>query len=1140
MRCADCAAELLPTARFCDQCGTAVPPSSAATASSTDHLTSPRSYTPPHLAAKILTGRSALEGERKQVTVLFADVAGFTALSERLDPEDVHDIMDRCFRILTDEVHRYEGTINQYTGDGIMALFGAPIAHEDAPERAVRAALGAQASLRRLGDELRAERHIDLQMRMGLNSGPVVVGKIGDDLRMDYTAVGDTTNLAARLQAAAAPGGILVSDSTAKLIAGRFATEPVGPLVLKGKAQPVDAYAVLRAVPRVPLMAPSGRGLTPLIGRTSELAALETVFSHACVSRGQIAFVVGEAGIGKSRLIHEFRRRIEHQELLWFQGRCISFGRDIAFLPIVDVLKNALSIEEADDERAIIDKVAQGLAALAPDLGSIEPYLRALLAVDPGDTAVTAMDASARRFATFEALKQLMLSMAARQPLVVLIEDLHWLDPASEEFLTYIVDAVAGGRILLLCTYRPGYRPVLGERSYITRLALQPLSRDETASLATAMLDAQSLPPEIRTLIIDKAEGNPFFIEEVTKSLIEMGAMRRTPTGYTLDRPVSEIVVPNTIQDVIMARIDRLGDEPKRAIQIASVIGREFAIRLLQRASELGDRVTPLVGELRALELIYEKSGVPELAYMFKHALTHDVAYESLLVQRRKLLHHTIGRTIEELYADRLPEYSETLAHHFYRAEDWPRAFDYLVKASDKARAAFANAEALQFYDRALEAARHLELDAAQRLSILEGKGRAHFCVSEFPQAVDAYRAALQLATAGIDRARLNAELAEALVWAHEFDLALMATEEAVTTAESCGAEQSKGEAHFTRAFVAMICGDLANAESLDEAATRIAHATRSPTLLGRAQLYHALRANWRGEFRNAIEEYETLLPTLRGANELLMLVEGYSHYTITLGGAGEYARVLSAIADGIRLCQSIGDKVWQARLWNTRGWILGELGAYESAEEANHRCLEFMKHLGSMRFASEFVGNATINLADTALWRGDLSATEPHLAAVAAILADRRNEWMTWRYGMHYDLSAAELYIARGDFGRAGQHIQNCLAVAQRTRSRRYVVRATRLLAACHIAAGDLAKGERLLSTVVTEARALANPAQLWHALLAHGTILHSQGRRDDALAAAREGVELTTRVAAALPSEFQSTFRNSAPWTALQELNH
>jgi len=327
MRCADCAAELLPTARFCDQCGTAVPPSSAATASSTDHLTSPRSYTPPHLAAKILTGRSALEGERKQVTVLFADVAGFTALSERLDPEDVHDIMDRCFRILTDEVHRYEGTINQYTGDGIMALFGAPIAHEDAPERAVRAALGAQASLRRLGDELRAERHIDLQMRMGLNSGPVVVGKIGDDLRMDYTAVGDTTNLAARLQAAAAPGGILVSDSTAKLIAGRFATEPVGPLVLKGKAQPVDAYAVLRAVPRVPLMAPSGRGLTPLIGRTSELAALETVFSHACVSRGQIAFVVGEAGIGKSRLIHEFRRRIEHQELLWFQGRIVPAGR---------------------------------------------------------------------------------------------------------------------------------------------------------------------------------------------------------------------------------------------------------------------------------------------------------------------------------------------------------------------------------------------------------------------------------------------------------------------------------------------------------------------------------------------------------------------------------------------------------------------------------------------------------------------------------------------------------------------------------------------------------------------------------------------------------------------------------------------
>jgi len=1140
--CTGCGAELPAAARFCDQCGTPVAAAGAVSAASAGAAASPpppspRSYTPPHLAAKILTGRSALEGERKQVTVLFADVSGFTALSERLDPEDVHGIMDRCFRILAGEVHRYEGTINQYTGDGIMALFGAPIAHEDAPERAVRAALGMQALMKRLGDELRGERGIDFQMRIGINSGPVVVGKIGDDLRMDYTAVGDTTNLAARLQATAAPGGILISDVTAKLIPGRFVTEPVGPLLLKGKAEPVMAQAVVRALARAPLVAPSDYGLTPLIGRTSEVAALETVFSHARAGRGQIAFVVGEAGIGKSRLIYEFRRRLGNQEVTWLQGRCISFGRGIPFLPVIDVLKNGFGIDEGDDDGAIAAKIAQGVEPLGADMQAFEPFLRALLAVDPGDPAVAGMDASVRRFATFEALKRLMLSSAARQPMVVLIEDLHWIDPASEEYLTYIVDALVGSRVLLLCTYRPGYRPVLGDRSYITQLALQPLSHDETATMAASMLEAQEVPAEIRALIVSKAEGNPFFIEEVTKSLIEMGALRPTANGYVLGRPVSEIVIPNTIQDVIMARIDRLGDEPKRAIQIASVIGREFAVRLLQRAGELGERINPLVGELRALELIYEKSGVPELAYMFKHALTHDVAYESLLMQRRKLLHHTIGRAVEELYADRLTEHWETLAHHFYRAEDWERAFRYLITAGDKARAAYANSAAKSFYERALEVAAHLQVEPSLRAALLEGKAGAHFCMSEFPQAIEAYRAALGLVSSAADRARLNGALADALMWAHEFDAALAAAVEARTIAAACGEDKVAGGAEFTRGYVVMVRGQLDTAAVHFDEAARIGHATRSPLLQHKSQLSHALRANWRGECHAAVEQFEALLPELRNANALLTLVEAYSHFTVTLGGAGEYARMLTEVADGLALAHSIGDKVWRARMWNTRGWVLGELGAYESADESNRRCLEVMKELGSMRFASEFVGNATINLADAALWRNDLRGAEPHLATVAALLADRRNEWMTWRYGMHYDLTAAEFWITRGDLGRARHHIENCLAVAQRTRSRRYVVRATRLLAACHVAAGDLLEGERLLADVVSQARTLANPAQLWHALLAHGRVLQTLGRRDEAALSARDGSDLIHRIASTLAPELQSAFRNSTVYTGLEE---
>ncbi len=1133
LACAACGRELPPAARFCDACGQRVgdAPQPAAAAD-------PRAYTPPHLAAKILTARSALEGERKQVTVLFADVAGFTALTERLDPEEVHDLMDRCFRILTDEVHRYEGTINQFTGDGIMALFGAPIAHEDAPERAIRAALGMQTSLKRYGEELLQQRGIDFRMRIGINSGPVVVGKIGDDLRMDYTAVGDTTNLAARLQAAAQPGAILISDHTARLVTGRFATRTVGALALKGKSEPIVAHEVVRALPRVPLVAPSERGLTPLVGRASELAALETVFGHARAGRGQITFVVGEAGIGKSRLIHEFRRRIGDHEATWLHGRCISFGRGIPFLPVIDTLKHGFAIDEADDDPTIIEKVRQGIDALGPDLRSAAPYLRALLAVDPGDPAVAGMDASARRFATFEALKRLTLATAAQRPLVVLIEDLHWIDPASEEYLTYVVDALAGARVLLLCTYRPGYRPVLGERSYITRLALQPLSSEQTAALAAAMLEAPDVPAEIRTLIINKAEGNPFFIEEVAKSLVEIGALHRTPDGYRLGRPVSEIVIPNSIQDVIMARIDRLGDEPKRAIQIASVIGREFAVRLLQRASELGEGVNALVGELRALELIYEKAGVPELAYMFKHALTHDVAYESLLLQRRKQLHRTIGLAVEELYADRLAEYWETLAHHFYRGEDWPRAFEYLVKAGDKARATFTNSEAVCFYERALEAAAHVDLDPNRRATVLEAKGQAHFAVSDFPRAIEAYRQALDLLPADNDRARLKELLAYAMFMAHDFDAALVVAEEAIALAGplqrlgiGATATLAIGSVHYVR-------GQLDEGEPCLAAAARLAEAAGRSSLRSRIEVFRGLLANWRGEYRRAIDRTEPMLAALRDANELLWLAEAYSHFALTLGGSGDYVRALGLLAEGIALAESIGDKVWRARMWNTRGWILGELGAFDAADEANYRCLDIMRRLGSTRMVAERVANAEANLADAALARGDLTDAEPHLGAVGAILGDRRNEWMTWRYSMHYHASTAELTLARGDLGQAREHLDACLQTARRTGSRRYLIRAARLLATCHMAGGTLAEAERLLTTAVADARALGNPPQLWHALIAYGRVLHSLGRRDEAAAAWREGLGLVHTVAAVLPPDVQSSLRGSTFSATLEEL--
>lgn len=675
--------------RFCTKCGEAL---SAEDRPAAPRFGSPHTYTPAHLAEKILTSRAALEGERKLVTVLFVDVSGFTAISERLDPEDVHGLMDRAFELMLAEIHRYEGTVNQFLGDGLMALFGAPIGHEDHALRAVHAALDVQRTLRGHRDVLMNDRRIDFQVRMGLNTGLVVVGKIGDNLRMDYTAVGDTTNLAARLLALGEPGQILVSDHVVKIVGPYFVFNTLGDVSVKGKTLPVRAYRVegTRAV-RSRLEAVAEQGLTPLVAREQELALLQDRLAEARDGRGQSVFVFGEAGIGKSRLLAEFRRRVESEgELRWLTGRCISYGQSIAYLPILDVVRELLGIREGDPIDAVERQIELGITALGRDLGWTVPLIRALLSLDPGDPAVSGMVPVQRHGRTMEAIRALVDRESERRPVVVLIEDLHWIDRHAEDVIRLLLDGIAVLRVMVFLTYRPGYSPSFGEQTYHTRIALRRLPATQAQTMVDRVLGSSRIPGEVRTLILDKAEGNPLFVEELAKALVEDGTLRRDNGGYALARSLDEAVIPETIQGVIMARIDRLPEASKSALQIASVIGREFTARLVERVSALERDAPKALGELRAVELIYEKSVYPELAYMFKHALTHDVAYESLLKQRRRILHRRVGEVIEELYPDRLTEFYETLAWHYTQAEMWEKGVEYLLRASAKARAQFA------------------------------------------------------------------------------------------------------------------------------------------------------------------------------------------------------------------------------------------------------------------------------------------------------------------------------------------------------------------------------------------------------------------------------------------------------------------
>ncbi len=1123
--CPRCNARLEADARFCDSCGTdlatattaATPPAAPAPPV---QFGSPGAYTPKHLAEKILTSRSALEGERKQVTVLFVDVSGFTSLSERLDPEDVHRFMTRAFELMLEEVHRYEGTVNQFLGDGIMALFGAPIAHEDHAQRAVHAALGIAKTLESYHDELQRKRAITFQVRQGLNTGLVVVGSIGSDLRMDYTAVGDTTNIAARLQQHADRGRIVISESCHRLVDGYFHTRALGELTLKGKAEPVRAWEVIAArQARTRLEIEAERGLTPYVGREREVRGLFEALEKAKAGHGQVVFIVGEAGIGKSRLLYEFRRRLG-EEATWNEGRCMSFGRSIALHPVVDMLKRTFRIDEADTEGTIAKKVERGVLLLGEDLRPLVPYLRYVLSVDPGDPAVREMDPQRRRAEIFDALRRLLLRASEVRPQVMVHEDVHWMDKATEESLQFIMDSVPSNRLLVILTYRPGYAQPWGDRSYHTRIALTALTQQDSAQMAQAMLGTESLPPELQRLIVQKAEGNPFFVEEVVKSLQEVGAIRRDGARYTIARHLDEILIPDTIQDVIMARIDRLAEAPKKTLQLASVIGREFTQRLLDRIADIRGSTEEFLRELKSIELIYEKRLFPELAYMFKHALTHDVAYNSILIQRRRELHRIIALAIEELYADRLAEQYEMLAYHFGKAEDWARAFDYLVKAADKSAQTFANREAVALLDQALEAAEHLgdTVTVETRMSIHESRSGMFFMLSDFPRSHAEAARLLELARGVGDPVKEAAALAGmgfASLWAHDFEHALAESREAIDVGTRAEAKPVLAAGHFTTGFVLAVTARLDEAQREMDQTLTFSRAAGDKVHEAFGLGMSALLKNWEGRYGDAERLAADGLRVARDSGVVLPLYWNFFINTVVLGGKGDYEAALAAGHNGLALCEKIGDEVMYQRELNCLGWLWSELGELGLAFDYNRRCADGARKRGD----PETTANAEINLADIAIAQGDVPLAAEILDGVHRLVKNpSTSDWMRWRYSTHLFASLADLCLARGDDRKAAEWADECLEIATRTRARKNLVKGWRARGEIATRQGRWDDAEHALREALTVALAVDNPGQLWRTHAALGRLREAQRRDKDAHAAYTAGLGVIDRMRAGL----------------------
>ncbi|MGC1678407.1 MAG: adenylate/guanylate cyclase domain-containing protein [Candidatus Binataceae bacterium] len=648
---------------------------------------------------------SPIEGERKTVTALFADIKGSTELEQDLDPEEARTIVDPALKLMIEAVHRYDGYIVQSTGDGIFALFGAPVAHEDHPQRALYAALRMQEQLTRYSARLREAGNLPIEARVGVNTGEVVVRSISTGGgHTEYTPIGHTTNLASRMQVLAPTGSIAISEQTRKLAEGYFALKPLGPTKVKGVTDPVNVYEVTGLGPlRTRLQRSAGRGLTKFVGREREMDAMRNAAEQARDGHGQIVAAIAEAGAGKSRLFFEFKAKNQSGWTV-LETFSVSHGKASAYLPIIELLHGYFRITSEDDARTRREKVNGKVLTLDRSLEDTLPYLFVLLGIIEGDDPLAQMDGQVRRRRTLDAIKRILLRESMNQPLMVIFEDLHWIDEETQAFLNLLADSIGTAKILLLVNYRPEYSHQWGSKTYYIQLRLDPLGKESAEEMLSALLgDVIELAP-LKRLIIEKTEGNPFFMEETVQVLFDENALVRDGGAVKLTRSLAELKIPPTVQAILAARIDRLPQDAKDLLQTLAVIGREFPLSLIRALVSIPDDETRrLLDDLQLGEFIYEQPAIGDSEYTFKHALTQEVSYNSVLIERRRHLHGRIGAALESLYTNSIDDHLDELAHHYSRSGNSAKALGYLESAGLRAVRRLAYGEAMRNLAAALE-----------------------------------------------------------------------------------------------------------------------------------------------------------------------------------------------------------------------------------------------------------------------------------------------------------------------------------------------------------------------------------------------------------------------------------------------------
>lgn len=775
MKCPKCQFGNPEGAKFCNECGHNLTPASKAipqVLSLDEKLEKIQRYLPKGITERILAQREKIEGERKQVTVMFCDMEGFTALVNRLGPEEAYSTMDQIYEILIHKVHDFEGTVNEMTGDGIMALFGAPIALEDAPQRALWSALSIHREMAKFNDQKKGI--MPITMRIGIHTGPVVVGSLGNDLRVEFKAVGDTVNLASRMEGLAESETTYVTEETFRLTEGLFDFEAIGKKVVKGKEEAIPVYKVLSGKEDMyrPRLGSERMIYSGMVGRDNELDRLELQVMKAINGEGSIVNIVGEAGIGKSRLVAELKKREVMKRVTLFEGRAISIGRNLSFHPIIDLFKQWARIREDDSEAAVFGKLETAVRNVCPEeVDEVLPFVATLMGMKlSGRHAerVKDIEGEALEKLILKNVRDLLIRATELTPLVIMTEDLHWADTSSIELMESLFRLAETQRILFVNVFRPGFRET-GDRivetikerypTYYTEIVLEPLDEAMSEVLINNMLNIRGLHHALMDQIVQRSGGNPFFIEEVVRSFIDEGAVVVKDGAFEVTEKIDTVVIPHTISDVLMARIDRLEEKTRNLIKVASVIGRSFFYRILTEVARTVEDIDSRLSYLKEIQLIRERRRMEELEYLFKHALVQEAAYESILLQKRKELHLKVAGSVEKVFKERLYEFYGMLAYHYSMGENLQKTEEYLIKAGEEALKSSASSEALNYYQEGLKLYLKKYGDAAdpEKLATFEKNiALAFFNKGQYENALRYFDSVLELWGAGSPKNRIT------------------------------------------------------------------------------------------------------------------------------------------------------------------------------------------------------------------------------------------------------------------------------------------------------------------------------------------------------------------------------------------------